>query len=104
MLLTTTSQVEGRKIKDYLGIVAGETILGANLVRDLFASITDVIGGRSRAYEKKLFQARETALREMAEEARSLGANAVVGISIDYEALGETMLMVTASGTAVYLE
>ncbi|HHW07822.1 MAG TPA: YbjQ family protein, partial [Clostridia bacterium] len=75
-----------------------------NLVRDLFASITDVIGGRSRAYEKKLFQARETALREMAEEARSLGANAVVGISIDYEALGETMLMVTASGTAVYLE
>lgn len=104
MLLTTTSQVEGRKIKDYLGIVAGEAIMGANLVRDLFASITDVIGGRSRAYEKKLFQARETALREMAEEARSLGANAVVGISIDYEALGETMLMVTASGTAVYLE
>ncbi|HHY58990.1 MAG TPA: YbjQ family protein, partial [Clostridia bacterium] len=70
MLLTTTAQVEGRKIKNYLGIVAGETILGANLVRDLFASITDVIGGRSRAYEKKLFQARETALREMAEEAR----------------------------------
>jgi len=104
MLLTTTAQVEGRKIKNYLGIVAGETILGANLVRDLFASITDVIGGRSRAYEKKLFQARETALREMAEEARSLGANAVVGISIDYEALGETMLMVTASGTAVLLE
>jgi len=104
MLMTTTSQVEGRKIRNYLGIVAGEAIMGANIVRDFLASITDVVGGRSRAYEKKLAQARETALKEMAEEARSLGANAVVGIAIDYEVVGEGMLMVTASGTAVSLE
>lgn len=104
MLLTTTSQVEGRKIKDYLGIVTGEAIMGANVLRDFMASITDVVGGRSGAYEQKLAQARKIALREMAEEAKRLGANGVVGIDIDYEVIRDGMLMVTTSGTAVYLE
>lgn len=104
MLLTTTSQVEGRKIKDYLGIVTGEAIMGANVIRDFMASITDVVGGRSGAYEQKLAQARKIALREMAEEAERVGANGVVGIDIDYEVIRDGMLMVTVSGTAVYLE
>lgn len=104
MLLTTTSQVEGYRIKDYLGIVAGEAIMGANVLRDFMASITDVVGGRSGTYERKLAQARQIALGEMADEAKRLGANGVVGIDIDYEVIRDGMLMVTASGTAVYLE
>lgn len=104
MLLTTTNTVEGYKIKSYLGIVAGETIMGANVFRDFMASITDVVGGRSGAYEQKLAQAREIALAEMSEAARRLGANAVVGVDLDYEVVRDGMLMVTASGTAVYLE
>ncbi|MBO8129329.1 MAG: YbjQ family protein [Peptococcaceae bacterium] len=104
MLLTTTPEVQGRKITEYLGIVSGEAIMGANVVRDLFASITDIVGGRSGAYERKLKEAREVAMQEMADEARQLGASAVVGIDIDYEVVREGMLMVTASGTAVRLD
>lgn len=102
VIITSTPQVEGRPIQEYLGIVTGEAILGANILRDFFAGITDIVGGRSRAYEQELRQAREIALREMAEEAQALGANAVVGIDLDYETVGEgSMLMVSASGTAV---
>lgn len=104
MLLTTTHNVEGKRISGYLGIVNGEAIMGANIVRDLFASITDIVGGRSGAYEEKLAQARQIALDEMSSQARRIGANAVVGIDIDYEVVREGMLMVTASGTAVTVE
>ncbi|WP_018085328.1 YbjQ family protein [Desulfurispora thermophila] len=103
MLLTTTPTIEGRPVQKYLGIVTGEAIMGANIVRDLFASITDIVGGRSGAYETKLAQAREIALSEMAAQASRLGANAVVGIDLDYEVIREGMLMVTASGTAVVI-
>jgi uncharacterized protein YbjQ (UPF0145 family) len=101
IILTTTPSVEGRKIQAYLGIVTGEAIMGANIVRDLFASITDIVGGRSGAYEEKLSQARKVAIEEMAAQARRLGANAVVGVDLDYEVIRDGMLMVTASGTAV---
>jgi len=105
MILTTTSTVEGRRVERYLGIVFGEAIVGANLFRDLFASIRDIVGGRSGAYEAELRRARELALEELAEAARRLGADAVIGIDVDYEVLGQgnSMLMVTASGTAVKL-
>jgi uncharacterized protein YbjQ (UPF0145 family) len=105
MILTTTQSVEGRQIRDYKGIVNGEAILGANIIRDLFASVRDIVGGRSGAYEKELQKARSIALEELAEAARQLGADAVVGIDIDYEVLGSggSMLMVAASGTAVAL-
>ena len=102
MIVTTTPSVEGRRITAYHGIVVGEAILGANVFRDLFAGITDIIGGRSGAYEEELGKARETALREMEEHARSLGGNAVVGVDLDYEVINN-MLMVSASGTAVSL-
>ena len=101
MLLSTTPYIEGKPVRDYLGVVAGEAIMGANIVRDLFASITDIVGGRSGAYEEKLADARRIALKEMADSAVRLGANAVIGIDIDYEVVREGMLMVTASGTAV---
>ncbi len=101
MITTTTPSIEGKPIKEYLGIVTGEAIMGANLVRDLFASITDIVGGRSGAYEEKLAHARQIALEEMTYQAQKLGANAVVGIDLDYEVVREGMLMVTASGTAV---
>lgn len=101
MIVTTTPSIEGKTIKDYKGIVAGEAIMGANLVRDLFASITDIVGGRSGAYEQKLIQAREISIQEMTDHAKVLGANAVVGVDIDYEVVREGMLMVTAAGTAV---
>jgi len=104
MIVTTTPGIEGRKIRDYYGIVAGEAIMGANIVRDLFASITDVIGGRSGAYEEKLIEAREIAIGEMQSHAQARGANAIVGVDIDYEVIRDGMLMVTASGTAVYIE
>ncbi|GGM96649.1 UPF0145 protein [Thermus composti] len=105
MILTTTPEVEGRRIEAYLGIVFGEAIVGANLFRDLFAQIRDIVGGRSGAYEAELRRAREMALKELEEAAKALGADAVVGIDVDYEVLGQgnSMLMVTASGTAVRL-
>ena len=105
MILTTTTTIEGQPVREYLGIVHGEAILGANLFRDLFASIRDIVGGRSGAYEEELRRAREIALEEMAQEARDRGANAVIAVDVDYEAIqigsGGAMLMVTASGTAV---
>jgi uncharacterized protein YbjQ (UPF0145 family) len=102
MILTTTQSVEGFQIAEYLGIVAGEAILGANIVRDVFAGLTDIFGGRSGAYEQQLGLARETALKEMEQAAAARGATAVVGVDLDYEVING-MLMVTASGTAVRL-
>ncbi|NLA58289.1 MAG: heavy metal-binding domain-containing protein [Firmicutes bacterium] len=106
MIVTTTPNVEGKRITRYYGVVAGETIMGVNILRDLMASITDVLGGRSAAYEDQLIKARQMAIQEMCDRAAQLGANAVVGVDIDYEVLGSQngMLMVTASGTAVSLE
>jgi uncharacterized protein YbjQ (UPF0145 family) len=103
MILTTTSHIEGHPAKDYLGIVTGEVIVGANIFKDLFAGIRDVVGGRSGSYESTLRDAREAALKELEAEARARGANAVIGVDFDYEVLGQggSMLMVTASGTAV---
>jgi uncharacterized protein YbjQ (UPF0145 family) len=104
VILTTTNSVEGRRIEEYCGIVTGEAILGANIFRDLFAGIRDIVGGRSAAYEASLHEARETALGELAERAKSVGGNAVVGIDLDYEVVGQSMLMVSASGTSVTIE
>ncbi len=101
MIVTTTPSIEGHQITAYHGIVVGEAIMGANVVRDIFASITDIVGGRSGAYETKLQDARETALAELEQRAVAKGANAVVGVDLDYEVVGDTMLMVSASGTAV---
>ena len=103
MLVTTTSTLEGREIVDYLGIVSGETIIGANLFKDFFAGIRDIVGGRSGSYEDVLREAKETALREMSEQAERMGANAVIGVDLDYETVGSSgsMLMVTAAGPAV---
>ncbi len=103
MIVTTTPSIDGHKITAYKGIVVGEAILGANVFRDLFAGITDIIGGRSGAYEQELGRARETAINEMEDHARSLGATAVVGVDLDYEVINN-MLMVSASGTAVVIE
>ena len=106
MLITTTPTIEGKRITNYYGIVSGETIIGANVFRDLFASIRDIVGGRSGAYEEVLREAKETPLREMQDQAARMGANAVIGVDLDYETVGGSgsMLMVTASGTAVYIE
>ncbi len=103
MFSTTTNIIEGRPVQDYLGIVTGEVIVGANLFRDLFASITDIVGGRSGKYEDVLARARKEAIGEMEAEAARLGGNAVIGVDLDYEVLGQngSMLMVSASGTAV---
>lgn len=103
MILTTTPAIEGKSIKEYRGIVTGEAILGANLFKDFFAGIRDIVGGRSAAYEKELGHAREIAFQELEAEANRLGANAVVGIDLDYEVIGQngSMLMVSVSGTAV---
>ena len=105
MLMTTTPSVEGRPAREYLGIVMGEAIIGANIIKDLFAAVRDVVGGRSGAYEDALRTARQDAIREMGQHAETLGADAVLGVDIDYEVLGKagSMLMVTASGTAVKL-
>ncbi len=105
MIVTTTPSVEGREVLEYHGVVTGEAILGANVFRDLFASIRDIVGGRSGSYERVLREARDTALAEMSEEAQRRGANAVIGVDLDYETIGDTgsMLMVSASGTAVRL-
>lgn len=106
MLVTTTNTIEGHKIISYRGLVAGETILGANIFRDLFASIRDIVGGRSGAYEQVLADARQTAIAELTDQAANLGANAVIAVDIDYETVGKngSMLMVTAAGTAVKVE
>lgn len=105
MIVTTTPSVEGRTITRYCGVVAGEAILGANFFKDLFAGIRDIVGGRSGTYERELQKAREIALRELQERAAELGANAVVGVDLDYEVMGQNngMLMVSASGTAVVI-
>ncbi len=106
MILTTTPTIENRRIREYRGIVTGEAIMGANIFRDLFAGLRDIVGGRSAAYEKELRNARETALAELAANAQEVGANAVVGVDLDYEVLGQNngMLMVSVSGTAVVTE
>jgi uncharacterized protein YbjQ (UPF0145 family) len=103
MLMTTTSVIDGKQIVKYHGLVSGEAILGANVFRDLFAGIRDIVGGRSAAYEKELRRAKDLAIEEMTAQAQTLGANAVVGIDLDYETAGQggSMLMVSASGTAV---
>ncbi|MCO6428661.1 heavy metal-binding domain-containing protein [Nitrosomonas communis] len=106
MLLSTTPTIDGKRITKYCGIVAGEAVLGANVLKDLFAGIRDFVGGRSGTYEKELQRARDIALEELQERAQELGANAVIGIDIDYEVLGKEngMLMVSVSGTAVFIE
>ena len=106
MQLTTTPSIEGKRVTKYCGVIAGEAILGANLFKDLFAGIRDLVGGRSATYEKELQRAREIALEELQQRAQDLGANAVIGIDIDYEIMGKEngMLMVSASGTAVIVE
>jgi uncharacterized protein YbjQ (UPF0145 family) len=108
MIVVTTPTMEGRRISKYLGLVTGDAILGANIFRDLFAGIRDIVGGRSAAYEKELRTAKRIALVEMMDEATGLGANAVVGVDLDYETIemgsGGGMLMVSASGTAVFVE
>lgn len=105
MILSTTPTIEGHPIREYRGVVTGETIIGTNFVKDFFASVRDVIGGRSDSYESTLREAKDTALREMADRAASLGCNAIVGIDLDYETVGNSgsMLMVTCSGTAVII-
>lgn len=108
MIVTTTSSIEGKRITKYLGLVGGEAILGANIFKDFFASIRDIVGGRSAAYEQELRKAKEIALAEMKEQAKRFGANAVVGVDLDYETLGSgqggNMIMVSANGTAVVVE
>jgi uncharacterized protein YbjQ (UPF0145 family) len=106
MIVTTTNSVEGREVARYCGVVAGEAVMGANIFRDLFAGIRDIVGGRSGSYEKELKSARDIAIAEMTDEAQALGADAVIGVDIDYETVGErsSMLMVTAAGTAVVLK
>lgn len=106
MIITTTPTIEGKRIKEYKGLVFGEVVSGANFIRDFFASITDVIGGRSGVYESKLNKSRQEALNELAEEARKVGANAVVGVSLEYQFMGgdKSMFIVVATGTAVVAE
>ena len=106
MLIVTTPTIEGRRITRYLGLVSGEAILGANIFRDLFANIRDIVGGRSAAYEQELRRAKELAVQEMAQQATSLGGNVVLGVDLDYETIGPngSMLMVSASGTAAVAE
>lgn len=106
MLITTTPNIEGKKVVKYLGLVTGEAILGANIFKDLFAGIRDIVGGRSASYEKELKEAKDIAVQELVDNARLLGANAIIGVDLDYETLGQngSMLMVSASGTAVIIE
>ncbi len=104
MILTTTPHVEGQKIVKYLGIISGETILGANIFRDIGASLRNLVGGRAKVYEASLREAKESAMNDIMAEAKNLGANAIVGIHLSYEAIDTGMLMVTVSGTAVLIE
>ena len=103
MIIVTTPSLEGRRITRYIGLVSGEAILGANIFKDMFAGIRDIVGGRSHAYEQELRKAKDIAVREMVEQAQALGANAIVGVDLDYENVGQSggMLLVSASGTAV---
>ena len=101
MIVTTTHDIQGRTIREYSGIVVGESIIATNIFRDIMASVRDVVGGRSKAYEEKMNEARDIAIKEMMEKAQALGADAVVGVDIDYETVGNNMMMVSASGTAV---
>ncbi|AMA73042.1 MULTISPECIES: YbjQ family protein [Aneurinibacillus] len=101
MIITTTPTIQGREIQEYLGVISGEAIMGSNVVRDFLAGITDIIGGRSGAYESKLAEGREIALKEMADKARAMGADAVVGVDLDFETLRDGMMMCIATGTAV---
>ncbi len=101
MIVTTTPNIEGKEIKEYIGIVTGEAIMGANIFRDFFASITDIVGGRSAAYEKELGKARKVAMDEMIQQAEDVGGSAVIGVDLDYEVIRDGMLMVAVSGTAV---
>ena len=103
-IMTTTDSVEGREIGEYLGIVSGETVFGANIFRDLFASIRDVVGGRAGGYERVLKDGKQEAIGDMLAEAEALGADAVIGVDLDYESIGTSMLMVSANGTAVRLK
>lgn len=105
MILSTTPQIEGHIIREYKGVVTGETIIGANIIKDFFAGIRDIVGGRAASYEDVLRQAKDTSLKEMMERAQIMGANAIVGIDIDYETIGSngSMLMVATSGTAVVI-
>lgn len=105
MILSTTNNIEGRPAREYLGLVTGETIIGANIFKDIFASIRDIVGGRSGSYERVLREAKDTAIQEMKDDAMRMGADAVIGIDLDYETVGANggMLMVTASGTAIKL-
>ncbi|KAA5532116.1 heavy metal-binding domain-containing protein [Taibaiella lutea] len=105
MIISTTNNIEGQPVKEYKGIVFGETIIGANIFKDILAGIRDIIGGRSGAYERVMMEARETSLREMRERAEQAGANAIVGVKVDYETLGagNGMMMVVTSGTAVVI-
>ena len=105
MILSTTPQIEGHTIREYKGVVTGETIIGANIVKDFFAGIRDIVGGRAGSYEKVLIQAKDTSMQEMMQRAQAMGANAIVGIDIDYETIGSngSMLMVATSGTAVVI-
>ena len=105
MILSTTPQIDGCPIREYKGVVTGETIIGANFLKDIFAGIRDIVGGRSASYEKVLREAKETSMQEMMQRAHEMGANAIVGIDIDYETIGEgnSMLMVATSGTAVVI-
>ncbi len=107
MLIVTTSTLEGRRVSKYIGLVSGEAILGANIFKDFFAGIRDIVGGRSAAYEQELRKAKDIAIREMSDEAQRLGANAVIGVDLDFEEISPgqgTMLMVSASGTAVVID
>jgi uncharacterized protein YbjQ (UPF0145 family) len=104
MLIVTSDHIEGRRIADYLGIVSGDAIVGANMFRDLFARVRDVVGGRAGGYEKALRGAKEAALEDIAEEAAERGADAIIGVDLDYESIGDSMLMVSVNGTAVRLE
>jgi uncharacterized protein YbjQ (UPF0145 family) len=106
MLVTTTHTLEGKKVTKYIGLVSGEAIVGANIFKDIFASIRDIVGGRSAAYENELRTAKDIAVQEMVEQAQSLGGNAVIAVDLDFETVGQggSMLMVTACGTAVIIE
>ncbi|EIJ82137.1 hypothetical protein PB1_04345 [Bacillus methanolicus PB1] len=104
MIISTTPTLQGKEIERYIGIVSGEAIMGANVVRDFLASVTDIIGGRSSAYENKLSEGRDVAIREMEEKARRMGANAVVGVDLDFETLRDGMMMCVATGTAVFVK
>jgi len=103
MIITTTHDVQGRNIQEYLGVIVGETIVATNIFRDVMAGLRDIVGGRSGAYEQKMQEARDTAMREMVAKAEALGASAVIGVDIDYETVGNNMMMVSVSGTAVKL-